>query len=120
MQLLDDLERRLAREESLFQAQLLREDIARLHKLRELARSAPDIASFMQSGMRLGWTQADARTQELREPLEQLLQAVHDFEGGRQDAGQEARLAQCWLSLHRTRMERLLGCLSTPVPKPAD
>ena len=112
MQLLDDLERLLAREQSMFQAQLLREDIARVRKLQELARSAPDTAAFMKSGMSLGWTQGDARTQELREPLEAFLQAVF--------SGDEGLIVQTWEALHRVRMERLVGCLSTPVPKPFD
>jgi hypothetical protein len=30
------------------------------------------------------------------------------------------RIAQTWETLHRARLERLLGCLSTPVPRPAD
>jgi pimeloyl-ACP methyl ester carboxylesterase len=112
MQLLDDLERLLAREQSMFQAQLLREDIARVRKLQELARSAPDTAVFMKSGMSLGWTQGDSRTQELREPLEAFLQAVF--------SGDEGLIVQTWEALHRVRMERLVGCLSTPVPKPFD
>lgn len=70
MRLISDLERQLAREESLF------------------------------------------RTQLLREPLEAFLHAVY--------AGDESRIAQTWDALHRTRLERLLGCLSTPVPKPDD
>lgn len=120
MRLLEDLERLVAQEQSLFRAQLLREDIARVRKLQELARSAQDAAAFMNAGTRIGWTQGDARTQELREPLEQLLEAVYAFELGKRDDGQEARIVESWDALHRVRMERLLGCLSTPVPKPTD
>ena len=61
--------------------------------------------------MRIGWTQGDARTQELREPLEALLEAIY--------VGDEARITPAWNELHRVRMERLLGCLATPTPKPA-
>jgi len=111
MQLIADLERALAAEQSLFRAQLLREDIARLRKLDELRRSVPDLAAFEKAGMRLGWTQGDARTHELREPLQQLLREIYE--------GNEARITPAWNELHRLRMERLLGCLSTPVPKPA-
>lgn len=120
MRLLEELERLAAAEESLFRAQLLREDLARLRKLRELARSAPDPDAFSKSAMRMGWTQGDARTAELREPLEALLQAVYAFERGKHDAEQQARIVECWNVLHKVRMERLLGCLSTPVPRPAD
>ena len=111
MQLIAALERALKAEESLFRAQLLREDIARLRKLEEQRRISPDFAAFEKAGMRLGWTQGDARTHELREPLRQFLREIYD--------GNEARITPAWNELHRVRMERLLGCLSTPVPRPA-
>lgn len=109
MRLIEELERRLAGEQSLFQAQLLREDIARLRRLGTLAGDAD---AFVKAGMRIGWTPGDARTAEIREPLEAFLRAVH--------AKDEARIALHWETLHRVRLERLLGCLSTPVPRPAD
>ena len=111
MRLIDELERLAAGEESLFRRQLLREDVLRLRKLEALAQSAPDADTFRKSGMRLGWTQGDARTAELAGPLGLLLEAVY--------ARDEARITVAWNGLHRARMERLLGCLSTPVPKPA-
>lgn len=117
MRLIEELDALAARQESPFRAQLLREDAARLRKLRELARTAADEAAFRKSGMRIGWTQGDARTHELREPLERLLATVYAFEKG---AAQEVPIAQAWDALHRARMERLVGCLSTPVPKPVD
>ena len=112
MQLLADLERLLAAEESLFRAQLLREDIARLRKLQALAAEAADAPAFVEAGMRIGWTAGDARTAELREPLEKLLNEIYARES-------DARISAAWRELHRVRMERLLGCLSTPAPKPA-
>ena len=112
MRIVAELEQALAGEESLFRAQLLREDIARLRKLEALTQSAPDATAFKKAGMRLGWTQGDARTAELAEPLARLLDAVY--------AGDEARITPAWNELHRMRMERLLGCLSTPVPKPGE
>ena len=112
MQLLEKLSVLLAAETSLFRAQLLREDIARLKKLEALARDAKDAEGFRKSGMRVGWTQGDARTHELREPLERLLDAVY--------ASREEEIVASWEALHRARMERLVGCLSTPVPKPLD
>ena len=111
MELIGRLETLVGKEESLFRAQLLREDIARLRKLQELAKSAPDAEAFRKAGMRIGWTQGDARTHELREPLVRLLDAVY--------ASQEEEIFLAWEALHRARMERLVGCLSTPVPKPA-
>lgn len=109
MRLIADLEARLPGEQSMFRAQLLREDIARLRRLQSL--QAPDAEAFVRSGLRLGWTQGDARTGEIREPLEAFLRAVH--------AGDEALVSRTWEALHRARLERLLGCLATPVPKPA-
>ena len=112
MELIARLEALVGKEESLFRAQLLREDIARLRKLQQLARTTPDAEAFKKAGMRIGWTQGDARTHELREPLELLLDAVY--------ASQEPDIVRAWEALHRARMERLVGCLSTPVPKPLD
>ena len=120
MRLLETLQRLSAEEQSPFRAQLLREDIARLKQLQELAHSAPDVALFKQRGMRIGWTQGDLRTHELRAPLDLLLEGVYAYERGARDAEQEARIDAAWRDLHRTRMERLVGCLSTPVPKPGD
>jgi hypothetical protein len=111
MQLIEDLERRLAREESLFQAQLLREDIARLRRLRDMA-AVLERSEFLEKGMRVGWTPGDGRTAELREPLEALLDAVYRKDG--------LGIRGSWQALHKARMERLLGCLSTPPPQPAD
>ena len=112
MQLVDKLSALLSEETSMFRAQLLREDIARLKKLEALAQSAPDAEAFRKAGLRIGWTQGDARTHELREPLVRLLDAVY--------ASREDEIAAAWEALHRARMEKLVGCLSTPVPKPLD
>ena len=110
MQLIGVLERSLEREESLFRQQLLREDIARLKKLEALAAAAPDADAFVKSGSRVGWTPGDARTGELREALEPFLRAVY--------AKDDAATLRAWEALHALRMERLLGCLSTPAPRP--
>lgn len=120
MRLIEDLERRLERETSLFQAQLLREDVARLSRLRELARTSVDPAAYARAAMRLGWTPGDARTAELRPALDDLVEAVCAYE--REGAGdaREAAIELAWGRMHRVRMERLVGCLTTPVPKPAD
>lgn len=120
MRLVHELERHVAEEQSLFRKQLLREDIARLGKLRELARSARDRNAFMKAGMRIGWTQGDLRTHEIREPLEALLGFVYQYETGTGGDEQEARINSAWVAVHRARMERLVGCLSTPAPKPID
>jgi hypothetical protein len=118
MRLIETLRRRASEEQSLFRAQLLREDAARLEKLCQMARATPDLAAFKTAGVRVGWTQGDARTHELHAPLERLLELVHVHETRAPDATLDAALEQAWLELHRCRMERLVGCLSTPAPKP--
>jgi len=120
VRLIAELERRVAQEQSLFRAQLLREDIGRLRRLEELAHAAPDLAAFKQTASRIGWTQGDARTHELGSALDRFLEAVHAGHTGIPDDAQELRIRETWLELHRTRMERLVGCLSTPVPKPVE
>jgi hypothetical protein len=112
MELIARLESLMAKEDSLFRAQLLREDIARLNKLEALAKSAADAEAFRKAGLRIGWTQGDARTHEIREPLVRLLDAVY--------ASRDEEIVAAWEALHRARMEKLVGCLSTPVPKPVD
>ena len=120
MHLIDELEQRAAVEPSLFRAQLLREDVARLRKLAELARSMPDVDTYQRAARRLGWTAQDARTNEISEPLDKLLDAMRDAQGDAADSAAEQRVRAAWTELTRARMERLIGCLSTPVPKPVD
>lgn len=119
MRLIRELERKLETEQSYFQTHLLREDIARLARMRDLARDAADAVAFRKSVFRLNWTAGDLRTHEIREPLEMLADAIYSYAADASNTEQEARIEQAWLILHRARMERLMGCLSTPVPKPA-
>lgn len=119
MQLADELERRASVEANLFHAQLMREDAARLRKLEALARSAPDVEAYRRGGRRLGWTAQDARTGELGETLDRLLDAVHEAAFGAEGES-HVRVSEAWIELTRVRMERLVGCLSTPVPKPTE
>jgi len=120
MRLMEELLRHIAQEQSLFRAQLLREDLARLNKLRDLARTAASAAAYEKGALRLGWTLGNLRTHELREPLDVLLDAVYAYETGTAGEEQEARIVEAWHALHRIRMERLVGCLSTPVPRPTE
>lgn len=120
MRLTETLRRRAMEEQSPFRAQLLREDVSRLEKLHELAQACADLRTFSAAGMRIGWTQGDARTGELRAPLERLLEAIYRFETGACAVQLEEAIEDAWLEFHRFRMERLLGCLATPVPRPVD
>jgi hypothetical protein len=119
MLLIEELQKRIGEEQSLFRAQLLREDVARLVKLADLARSTNEVEAFKKAARRVGWTQSDARTDELGDVLDRLLDAVFMYQTG-VDVGREERIRDAWLELHRVRMERLVGCLSTPVPRPID
>jgi hypothetical protein len=118
--LIETLQKRALEEQSPFRRQLLREDVARLKKLRELAQACADLTAFKNAGMRIGWTQGDARTVELREPLERLLGAIHEYETDVPGARLEDAIEEAWVEFHRFRMERLLGCLATPAPRPVD
>jgi hypothetical protein len=80
MRLIETLRRRAAEESSPFRAQLFREDVARLDRLLQLARNEPELAAFKTAGLRIGWTPGDARTQELRAPLERLLDLIHEHQ----------------------------------------
>ncbi|MDE1923596.1 MAG: hypothetical protein KGI55_09235 [Gammaproteobacteria bacterium] len=112
MKLSDELRQRLAAEKSFFRAQLLREDIARVETLEALAHSTPEIDAYRRAGRRLGWTPMDARTGELGAALDALIDAVRDEDG--------TRALAAWIDITRIRLERMVGCLSTPAPKPAD
>lgn len=94
--------------------------MARLKKLQELAKQHTDLAAFTAAAMRIGWTQGDSRTREFGAPLERLLELVFRHETGDPDASLDAAIEASWLEFHRVRMERMIGCLSTPVPRPAD
>ena len=111
MHLVAELERRLDTEESVFRAQLLREDIARLRRLESLAREHADLEGFAKEGLYIGWTQGDFRTHELKAPLEALLAAFHAYETGGRSDEQDRALRAAWANFDRERMEKLLGCL---------
>lgn len=119
MRLIRELEQKLETEQSYFQTHLLREDLARLARMRDLARDAADAIAFRKAVLSLCWTAGNLRTHEIHEPLEMLADAMYGYVEGASDAEQEVRIEQAWLILHRARMERLMGCLSTPAPKPA-
>jgi hypothetical protein len=119
MDLLARLESDLRSEESYFRGQLLREDLARLKRLEELARSAPDANAFKNEGRMLGWTQGDARTWELRATLDPLLGAFYATATGGGGVEADNHLLAAWRAFDTQRMEHLVGCLSR-VPRPRD
>lgn len=118
MRLIAELEGLVGAEESMFRAQLLREDVARLRRMCDLAHAAADPETFAVAARRLGWTQGDQRTHELTPALDALLDAVYEHEKGSTGEETEARLRHAWTALTQARLEKLVGCLSTPVPRP--
>lgn len=102
----------------------MREDLARLARMRDLAREASDFHAFLDAVLRLDWTRDNARTHELRGSLEALAQAVYarERQGAKEDEEErrEARVIEAWNELHRVRLERLVGCLAGPLPKPEE
>lgn len=120
MELINFLQNALERENSLFRAQLLREDIERLQRLQALASKAASRETFVKEGFFVGWTQNDMRTYEFKEELEEFLCAFYDdFSAAAPSKESASRLETTWNRLHAKRLERLVGCLSR-VPKPGD
>lgn len=117
MKLLDQLERALSAEESYFRAQLLREDVARLKALRELASKAISPESFLEDGLGLEWTPGGLRNQQLKGALEPLLEAFCFADKSGPGADTDAHLLRAWYAFDAQRMDVLLGCLSR-VPRP--
>ena len=111
MQLVNELNEMLEREESPFRAQLLREDIARLEKLSAQAQQCPDLAEFQKSGTYIGWTQNDMMTHLVAEPLKGLLQTIHQHHHAGPSTESETRIRQAWIQFCKERNEKLVKCL---------
>ena len=111
MRLLDNLKERLAVEDSMFRAQLLREDIARLEHLEQLASTCADQAAFLHAGQYIGWTQNDMMTHRIKEPLERLLSALYARVVEPNGADHDEELDAAWWELEQARLQRLVKCL---------
>lgn len=111
MHLIDELESLLAREESMFRAQLLREDVVRLRKLVDLAAEHDDYDAFVKAGTYIGWTNGDMRTHELKEQLGELLKAVYGYARGEATDEEDQEVRAAWDHFHVTRLRKLVHCL---------
>lgn len=111
MHLIDELESLLAKEESMFRAQLLREDVARLRKLVDLAGEHEDFDAFVKAGTYIGWTKGDMRTHELKEELGELLRAVYGYARGERNDDEDQDVRAAWDEFHVTRLRKLVHCL---------
>lgn len=119
MQLIETLKLEMASQESMFRAQLIKEDISRLESLVALANRIADPEAYMKEAVLLGWTPGDLRTRELLDTLQPFLMAVHDRRNGAsgEDLATDAQVDEAWRAFDAHRIERLVGCLSR-VPMP--
>jgi len=60
---------------------------------------------------------ARMRTGELQPALDGLLDEVFAYQRGQADEAAEERIRGAWTRLIRERVEKLVGCLSNPVPR---
>ncbi len=111
MHLIEELESLLANEESMFRAQLMREDVARLKTLVDLAGHHADREAYVKAGTYIGWTNGDIRTHELLEELVPLLQAVHAYALGGRTPELDIAVRDAWDAFHIARMRKLIHCL---------
>lgn len=111
MNFIEELESRVAGEESMFRAQLLREDVARLRRLIELADEHDDRDEFRKAGAYIGWTNGDMRTHELMCQLTPLLDAMYDWRRGEPAYEDDGALRSAWDKFHIERIRVLLHCL---------
>lgn len=121
--LIEELKRQEAQETSYFRQHLLKEDVARLERLENMAATCTDVAAFISAGKEVGWTAEAHRTHELSGTLEPLLAAVFTkFQTASSSPGDTVRdeeILALWQAFETDRMERLVGCLSR-VPRPSD
>ena len=115
MHLIEELESRVGAEQSMFRAQLLREDLARLERLADFVGECSDRDSFLKQGLYAGWTQGDFRTHELKAPIEAVLAAFYAYQTGGRTDQQDRALRAAWDVFDRDRIEKLVGCLRAPI-----
>lgn len=122
MRLIETLRTSVAEDDSPFRAQVMREDIERINALRHAALELSDATALRRTAMDTAWTTTQARTNELSPQIEALSDAIFALEsaGDNGTDAMETAVERSWLALHQQRLERMVGCLSTPLPKPFD
>jgi hypothetical protein len=111
MKLLDELRQTADRLDSVFQARLMHEDIARLQKLAEMARTTDAYEHFEKAGLYLGWTQGDMRTFELTADLKPFLKAFYGAANDEPSPEHDPLVRKTWIAFNKARMAKLIGCL---------
>lgn len=113
MRLIAELERRMAEEASPFRRQLLKEDLARLEKLRALAAAGSTRENFLKEGARVEWTAGDLRTHEFQATLTPFLEMFYACATEGELSTRDQALRDAWVALEADRIEKLIGCLAT-------
>ena len=111
MKLLSMMQKRASKEESYFQAALLREDAQRLEKLCTIADACETLARFHKDGLYVGWTKGDLRTGELKEALVPFMEALYAFSHGDKSEAREDEILRTWSAFNQQRMKILVHCL---------
>jgi hypothetical protein len=94
---------------SYFRAALLREDVARFLRLRELAARSASPEEFLKHGHYTGWTRNDMRNSELKPEIEAVLRAFFAYERGGRGDGDDQALRAAWRAFDARRLT-LAGC----------
>ena len=110
LKLIAELRATAASIDSVVQAQLMKEDAARLERLKELAEASDTYEAFEKEALYCGWTQGDFRTPELHDSLVPFLTAAYSSleQSG---ADNDAEVRRLWVEFNRDRATKLVGCL---------
>ena len=111
MKLIDHLNSVMSENASYVQAYLAKEDLARVEKLRALAKSAADAKAMEKDGLYIGWTKDDMRTHDLSQPLKALIAAIYEYENGEASDALDAGIMDIWAAFHTLRLKVLVHCL---------
>ncbi len=110
MQIIQDLKHIMQTTESMFTRQLCKEDVERLQKLFDLAKSADNEAAFSKDAYMVGWTPGDLHTHELKDVLEPLFASLYAFTKDETNEAKEKAATEQWYVFDTARRKRLMRC----------
>ncbi len=111
MKLVKTLENIISGNKGYVQTQLAKEDLARIEKLRELAKTCNNAEQMEKDGLYIGWTQGDIRTHELADSLKPLIRAIYRYENGENTQKLDDEILAIWANFHTHRLKTLIHCL---------
>jgi hypothetical protein len=114
--LIERLQAEAAAEPSFFRVHLLREDIRRLEEAQALAARSASAEAFHEGFASLAWAPSPERALEFAPEIARVAQCLYP-DGSSGSAALNDETWWAWVTLQNRRLERLLGCLSSPVPK---